>query len=117
VLRAVLLAVLTVQRHPIIAHHGPVCCLAASLLLCCMCIGILCSQCGHPVRHPVAGLCYGKLESAALAVLIPIWLLGHLSGLVPEAGERGLAAAIALLLAVFGSRKWTQAVKDDIGGG
>jgi uncharacterized integral membrane protein len=62
------------------------------------------------------GLCYGKLESALLALLLPAWLLGHLSGLLPEAGERGLAVVIAALLAVFAARKYTQPVKDDIGG-
>ena len=62
------------------------------------------------------GLCYGKQESAALTLLIPTLLLGHLSGLLPEAGERGLAAVIAGLLALFAARKYSQAVKDDIGG-
>lgn len=63
------------------------------------------------------GVCYGKPESLALALLIPCWLLGHLSGLVPQAGEQGLAAATALLLALFAARKYTQPLKDDIGGG
>ena len=62
------------------------------------------------------GLCYGKQESAALTLLIPTLLLGHLSGLLPEAGERGLAAVIAGLLALFAARKYSQAIKDDIGG-
>lgn len=61
------------------------------------------------------GLCYGKFEAAALFFVIPTLLLGHLTQLLPEAGERGLLAAFCLLAAVFASRKYTQPIKDDIG--
>jgi uncharacterized integral membrane protein len=61
------------------------------------------------------GLCYGKPEAFVLTGFIPILLLGHLSGVLAGDGERGLAAAVAALLAVFAARKYTQPVKDDIG--
>jgi uncharacterized integral membrane protein len=61
------------------------------------------------------GLCYGKAEAAGLFGATPLFLLGHLTGLLGEDGERGLLAAYTILLAVFALRKWTQAVKDDVG--
>lgn len=61
------------------------------------------------------GLCYGKAEAAGLFGATPLFLLGHLSGVVSQEGERGLLAAFAILFSVFALRKWTQAVKDDVG--
>ena len=61
------------------------------------------------------GMCYGKPECAALFFVVPLALLGHLSGFVSESGEKGLVAAWCVLVAVFAARKYTQAVKDDIG--
>lgn len=63
------------------------------------------------------GLCYGKLEAFMLSGLIPVLLLGHLTGWVPDSVEQALACAVSLLLAVFAARKYTQPVKDDIGDG
>jgi len=63
------------------------------------------------------GVCYGKLEAFALTVLVPVWLLGHLTTLAPQWMETGLAVGIAGLLGVFAARKYTQPVKDDIGDG
>lgn len=72
----------------------------------------------HRRRHPPPpqGFCYRKQESFALSLLLPVLLLGHLSGLLPEAGEKGLAAAATALLLVFAARKYTQPVREDIGG-
>ena len=42
-------------------------------------------------------------------------LAGHLTGWVPPAGERALLATFTALALVFAARKYTQAVKDDIG--
>ena len=56
-------------------------------------------------------LCYGKKESLALAVALPLLLLGHLTGLAPPVAESVLAAAAAALLLVFAGRKWTQPIK------
>lgn len=61
------------------------------------------------------GMCYGKAECAALFFVIPLTLLGHLTGLVGSDGEQGLVAVWCGLIAVFAGRKYTQAVKDDIG--
>ncbi len=35
--------------------------------------------------------------------------------MLPEEGERGVLAAMLVLLDVFAARKWVQPVKDDIG--
>ena len=40
---------------------------------------------------------------------------GHLTGLVPADAERALLVAFTGLALVFAGRKYTQAVKDDIG--
>ncbi|KAG1667894.1 hypothetical protein FOA52_013655 [Chlamydomonas sp. UWO 241] len=61
------------------------------------------------------GMCYGKAEAAALFGATPLLLLGHLTGLVPADGERVLLALFCTVFAVFAGRKWTQAVKDDVG--
>lgn len=61
------------------------------------------------------GLCYGKPEAAGVAALLPLLLLGHLSGVLPAAALRVLLCASAAATGVFAGRKYTQAVKDDIG--
>lgn len=61
------------------------------------------------------GLCYGKLEAAALFFLIPTLLLGHLSGVMDPSVEKGLLAIWMVLFTVFAARKFTQPVKDDLG--
>jgi uncharacterized integral membrane protein len=60
------------------------------------------------------GLCYGKLEAALMFLVIPATLLGHLAG-ADSSVEVGLLGIWAVLYGVFASRKFTQAVKDDIG--
>ena len=61
------------------------------------------------------GMCYGKAECAALFFVIPITLLGHLSGFAGEGTEKAFVAAWCVLITIFAGRKYTQAVKDDIG--
>ncbi|KAK9843995.1 hypothetical protein WJX81_001397 [Elliptochloris bilobata] len=61
------------------------------------------------------GMCYGKAECAALFFVTPALLLGHLTGLMPPEAERALLVAFTALALVFAARKYTQAVKDDIG--
>lgn len=51
----------------------------------------------------------------ALFFVTPLLLLGHLTGLVPEGAEKGLLLTFVALCTVFAGRKWTQAIKDDIG--
>ncbi|GLJ44585.1 hypothetical protein SUGI_0937070 [Cryptomeria japonica] len=61
------------------------------------------------------GLCYGKLEAAALTFVIPTLLLGHLTGLMDDNTKLGLLGVWMALFVVFASRKFTQPIKDDIG--
>lgn len=61
------------------------------------------------------GLCYGSLEAGLLFVLTPALLLGHLSGALPENVLHGMLGALAIVFGVFAVRKYSQAVKDDIG--
>lgn len=61
------------------------------------------------------GICYGKPEAAGLAVLLPLLCLSHLSGLAPIEMEQLLLVAVCGVAAVFAARKYSQAIKDDIG--
>ncbi len=45
----------------------------------------------------------------------PALLLGHLSGVLSGDAERALLGVFTALALVFAGRKYTQAVKDDIG--
>jgi uncharacterized integral membrane protein len=60
------------------------------------------------------GACYGKPESFALFLLTPALLLGHLAG-APDGVKAPALAAAAALLTLFAARKYTQAVRDDVG--
>lgn len=60
-------------------------------------------------------VCFNRLEAKLLAPLVPLVLLGHLTGWVPVAVERGLLVAWAGLFVLFAARKLTQAVPADIG--
>jgi len=60
------------------------------------------------------GACYGKGESIALFFLIPALLLSTLAG-ASDAAQTSLLFSDAVLLSVWAARKWTQAVKDDVG--
>ncbi|KQK12107.1 uncharacterized protein LOC100846578 [Brachypodium distachyon] len=61
------------------------------------------------------GLCYGKLEAGILTFVIPILLLGHLSGLMDDGAKLGLLGVWMALFTVFAARKFQQPIKDDIG--
>ncbi|OIW12822.1 hypothetical protein TanjilG_24755 [Lupinus angustifolius] len=61
------------------------------------------------------GLCYGKLEAGLLTFIIPIVLLGHLSGLMDDGAKLTLLASWMALFVIFAGRKFTQPIKDDIG--
>ncbi|KAF7839431.1 integral membrane protein [Senna tora] len=61
------------------------------------------------------GLCYGKLEAGILTFVIPIVLLGHLSGLMDDGVKLVLLATWMALFVIFAGRKFTQPIKDDIG--
>ncbi|KAI4343454.1 hypothetical protein L6164_010799 [Bauhinia variegata] len=61
------------------------------------------------------GLCYGKLEAGILTFIIPLVLLGHLTGLMDDGVKLTLLASWMALFVVFAGRKFTQPIKDDIG--
>jgi uncharacterized integral membrane protein len=61
------------------------------------------------------GFCYGKPEAAGIALLLPLLLLGHLTQLLPPAALQVVLAGAVGATSVFAGRKYTQAVKDDIG--
>ncbi|XP_072078200.1 uncharacterized protein [Arachis hypogaea] len=61
------------------------------------------------------GLCYGKLEAGVLTFVIPILLLGHLSGLMDDGPKLFLLTSWMTLFVIFAGRKFTQPIKDDIG--
>lgn len=55
-----------------------------------------------------------SLSTASAEVLSGLFS-GHLTGLVPADAERALLVVFTALALVFAGRKYTQAVKDDIG--
>ncbi|MEO0801154.1 MAG: DUF2301 domain-containing membrane protein [Cyanobacteria bacterium J06642_2] len=59
--------------------------------------------------------CFGRLETAILAPLVPILLMGHLAGILPDTVKPGLLALWAVLFLVFALRKCLQAIPPDIG--
>ncbi|XP_038703333.1 uncharacterized protein LOC119999696 [Tripterygium wilfordii] len=61
------------------------------------------------------GLCYGKLEAGVLTFIIPIILLGHLTGFMDDGAKLNLLASWMALFVIFAGRKFTQPIKDDIG--
>lgn len=61
------------------------------------------------------GMCYGKAEAAVLFFVTPALLLGHLTGWVPTVGQQVLLVSFIATFGVFAARKYTQAIKDDIG--
>ncbi|GKU92914.1 hypothetical protein SLEP1_g6571 [Rubroshorea leprosula] len=61
------------------------------------------------------GLCYGKLEAGILTFIIPLVLLGHLTGLMDDGVKLTLLGSWMALFVIFSGRKFTQPIKDDIG--
>lgn len=59
--------------------------------------------------------CFDRLETKLLVPLVPLLLLGHLSGVLPLAVEQGLLATWAILFGVFALRKAVQPIVPDIG--
>ena len=67
------------------------------------------------IASPDSGWDYPRATTAALFAVIPLTLLGHLTGVAGEGTEKGFLATWCVLIAVFAARKYTQDVKDDIG--
>jgi uncharacterized integral membrane protein len=59
--------------------------------------------------------CFNRFETKLLTPLVPILLLGHLTGFLPVGVEQGLLAAWSLLFAIFALRKAVQPIPPDIG--
>lgn len=61
------------------------------------------------------GLCYGTPAAAGILLVTPIMCLGHLTGLIPENGTKGLVLVFNLLAILFAAGKYRQDIKGDIG--
>ena len=59
--------------------------------------------------------CFNRLETKLLTPLIPLVLLGHLTGLLPGAIAQSLLAIWAVLFLIFALRKAFQPIPSDIG--
>jgi uncharacterized integral membrane protein len=59
--------------------------------------------------------CFNRLETKFLTPLVPMLLLGHLTGLLPMIGEQLLLGIWAILFVVFALRKVMQPIPPDIG--
>lgn len=59
--------------------------------------------------------CFNRFETKFLTPIVPLLLLGHLSGWLPLAWEQVLLGAWAALFGVFAIRKLVQPIPPDIG--
>ena len=59
--------------------------------------------------------CFNRFETKFLTPLVPMLLLGHLTGVLPIAWEPVLLGLWAVLFVVFALRKVVQSIPDDIG--
>jgi uncharacterized integral membrane protein len=59
--------------------------------------------------------CFDRLETKLLTPIVPLLLLGHLTGLLPLQVEQTLLGAWVVLLVVFALRKIVQQIPPDIG--
>ncbi len=59
--------------------------------------------------------CFNRLETKFLTPLVPMLLVGHLTGILPIAGERVLLGIWTVLFIVFALRKVIQPIPPDIG--
>ncbi len=59
--------------------------------------------------------CFNRLETKVLTPIVPLLLLGHLTGLLPLEVEETLLAIWTIGFTVFAGRKMVQSVDPDIG--
>ncbi|NER24327.1 MAG: DUF2301 domain-containing membrane protein [Symploca sp. SIO1C2] len=59
--------------------------------------------------------CFNRFETKLLTPLVPILLLGHITGILTVAWEQTMLGMWAILFTVFALRKLVQAIPDDIG--
>ncbi|MFP4255038.1 MAG: DUF2301 domain-containing membrane protein [Halothece sp.] len=61
------------------------------------------------------GFCFHRLETQILTPIVPILLLGHLTGVMPPQVEQVLLAVWTVCFIVFSLRKFPQDIPSDIG--
>ncbi len=61
------------------------------------------------------GFCFNRLETKILTPIVPILLLGHLTGILPIQAEQVLLGIWAIFFLVFAFRKVIQEIPQDIG--
>ena len=61
------------------------------------------------------GFCFHRIETQILTPLVPILLLGHLTGMIPSQVESILLATWTVLFLIFALRKIPQNIPSDIG--
>jgi len=59
--------------------------------------------------------CFDRFETKLLTPIVPVLLLGHLSGLLPLLWEQALLGIWAVLFVIFAVRKLIQPIPPDIG--
>jgi uncharacterized integral membrane protein len=59
--------------------------------------------------------CFNRAETKVLTPLVPLLLLGHMTGSIPVAMEQVLLAVWTIGFTIFALRKLTQAIDPDIG--
>ncbi|MEO0685859.1 MAG: DUF2301 domain-containing membrane protein [Cyanobacteria bacterium J06649_11] len=59
--------------------------------------------------------CFNRLETKLLTPIVPILLLGHMTGILPVEVEKILLATWAVFFIIFAIRKAIQAIPPDIG--
>ncbi len=61
------------------------------------------------------GFCFHRLETQILTPIVPVLLLGHLTGVFPVQLEQILLGIWALCFLIFAARKFPQDIPSDIG--
>lgn len=59
--------------------------------------------------------CFNRLETKILAPIVPLLLLGHMTGIIPVSMEQALLGIWSIGFSVFAIRKMTQEIDPDIG--
>ncbi|MEO0926477.1 MAG: DUF2301 domain-containing membrane protein [Cyanobacteria bacterium J06643_13] len=59
--------------------------------------------------------CFNRLETKILTPIVPLLLLGHLTGILPIEVEQALLGAWSIGFSIFAIRKMTQEIDPDIG--
>ncbi|MEP0917228.1 DUF2301 domain-containing membrane protein [Leptolyngbya sp. DQ-M1] len=60
-------------------------------------------------------VCFNRFETKLLTPIVPLLLLGHLTGWLPTSWEQALLGGWAVLFVIFAMRKSIQSIPPDIG--